>query len=34
VDTSLKTASLIGRSSVNAQLQVVGGQLRIVLTTS
>lgn len=34
IDTGLKTASLIGRTSVNAQLQVVGGQLRIVLTTS
>lgn len=34
VDTALKTASLIGRTSVNAQLQVVAGQLRIVLTTS
>lgn len=34
IDTGLKTASLIGRTSVNAQLQLVGGQLRIVLTTS
>lgn len=34
IDTALKTASLIGRTSVNAQLQLVGGQLRIVLTTS
>lgn len=34
IDTSLKTASLIGRTSVNAQLQLVAGQLRIVLTTS
>ena len=34
IDTALKSASLIGRSSINAQLQLVGGQLRIVLTTS
>lgn len=34
IDTALKTASLIGRTSVNAQLQLVGGQLRVVLTTS
>lgn len=34
VDSATKTASLIGRSSVNAQLQMVGGQLTIVLTTS
>lgn len=34
IDTALKTASLIGRTSVNAQLQLVAGQLRIVLTTS
>lgn len=34
IDTTIKTASLIGRTSVNAQLQLVGGQLRIVLTTS
>lgn len=34
IDATLKSASLIGRTSVNAQLQVVGGQLRIVLTTS
>jgi len=34
IDTALKTASLIGRTSVNAQLQLVGGELRIVLTTS
>ena len=34
VDTTIKTASLIGRTSVNAQLQLVAGQLRIVLTTS
>lgn len=34
IDASLKTASLIGRTSVNAQLQLVAGQLRIVLTTS
>lgn len=34
IDTAQKTASLIGRTSVNAQLQLVAGQLRIVLTTS
>lgn len=34
IDTTVKTASLIGRTSVNAQLQVVSGQLRVVLTTS
>lgn len=34
IDSAIKTASLIGRTSVNAQLQVVAGQLRIVLTTS
>jgi hypothetical protein len=34
IDAGLKTASLIGRTSVNVQLQVIGGQLRIVLTTS
>ena len=34
IDTALKSASLIGRSSINAQLQLVDGQLRIVLTTS
>jgi Collagen triple helix repeat (20 copies) len=34
IDSAIKTASLIGRTSVNAQLQVVSGQLRIVLTTS
>lgn len=34
VDLSTKTASLIGRSSVNARLVVTGGQLSIVLTTS
>jgi hypothetical protein len=34
IDTSLKTASLIGRTNINAQLQLVSGQLRIVLTTS
>lgn len=34
IDGAIKTASLIGRTSVNAQLQVVAGQLRIVLTTS
>lgn len=34
IDDSIKTTSLIGRSSVNARLQVVSGQLRIVLTST
>lgn len=34
VDTSTKTASLIGRSSVNARLVMVGSELTIQLTTS
>lgn len=34
IDTTLKTASLIGRSSVNARLVINNGVLSIVLTTS
>lgn len=34
IDPTIKTASLIGRTSVNAQLQLVAGELRIVLTTT
>jgi len=34
VDSATKTASLIGRSSVNANLKMVGNQLTLVLTTS
>lgn len=34
IDDSIKTTSLIGRASVNARLQVVSGQLRIVLTST
>lgn len=34
LDTSTKTASLVGRSSVSARLVLTGGQLTIVLTTA
>lgn len=34
VDTTLKTASLIGRSSVNARLVITNGLLSILLTTA
>lgn len=34
VDNTLKTASLIGRSSISANLSVVAGELTITLTTS
>jgi hypothetical protein len=34
IDTGLKTASLIGKSSITAQLKLLNGQLQISLSTS